>query len=296
MATAEAQALFIRFTKRAPDHQWELCRADARALRIKPEAVYSFKKRHRLPLDQRLSPDALQQLALEQETAERVANGEQRARAQALQLIAQRATAEAAQAVAAVVPNPDIQFLPDGVVIMVTSHAVERYLLNRLEALTGKAYSTAGAAWQRAAKLAPAAVPAAAELRNRSVWCSTSARLKDYRDQLILFWGVILRLDQLEGPPPADPVAFYSWCQLEAYRAHHPDPMASLTDALTGRMRSTDARALLQLPQTGPLDPAAIRRSYRALALQHHPDHGGDRQRFEQLTAAREWLLLEVAA
>jgi hypothetical protein len=206
---------------------------------------------------------------------------------QALQLIAQRATPEAAQAVAAVVPYPGIEFLPDGGAVCVTSLMVERYLLNRVEALTGKAYSTAGAAWQRAAKLAPAAAPAAAELRNRSAWGSDSARLNACRDQLILFWGVILRLDQLEGPPPADPVAFYSWCQLAAY-AHHPDP--------TGRMRSTDARALLQLPETGPLDPAAIRSAYRSHARQHHPDSGGDRQRFERLTAARDRLLLEVAA
>jgi hypothetical protein len=228
-----AQEPILTFPRRSfdTDPQWIAARADARALGLKPEAVYAFKRRHRLPLDQQLSATARELLALEQETAERVANGEQRERAQALQLIAQRATPEAAQAVAAVVPYPDIQFLPDGVVIMVTSHAVERYLLNRVEALTGKAYSTAGAAWQRAAKLAPAAAPAAAELRNRSAWGSDKTRLKDCRDQLALFWGVILRLDQLEGPPPADPVAFYSWCQLPAYRGHHPDPMASLADA-----------------------------------------------------------------
>jgi hypothetical protein len=276
------------------DPQWIAARADARALGLKPEAVYAFKRRHRLPLDQQLSATARELLALEQETAQRVANGEQRERAQALQLIAQRATPEAAQAVAAVVPYPEIEFLPDGGAVCVTSWMVKRYLLNRVEALTGKAYSTAGAAWQRAAKLAPAAAPAAAELRNSSGWRSDRTRLENCRDQLILFWGVILRFDQLEGPPPADPVAFYSWCQLEAYKHHHPDP--SLGDLLAGRMRSTDARALLQLPATGPLDPTAIRSAYRSHALQHHPDQGGDRERFERLTAARDRLLLEVAA
>jgi hypothetical protein len=292
-----AQEPILTFPRRSfdTDPQWIAARADARALGLKPEAVYAFKRRHRLPLDQQLSATARELLALEQETAERVANGEQRERAQALQLIAQRATPEAAQAVAAVVPYPGIEFLPDGWAVCVSSWMVERYLLNRVEALTGKAYSTAGAAWQRAAKLAPAAAPAAAELRNRSAWGSDKTRLKDCRDQLALFWGVILRLDQLEGPPPADPVAFYSWCQLPAYRGHH-RPAPSLGDLLAGRMRSTDARALLQLPETGPLDPAAIRSAYRAQARHHHPDLGGDRQRFEQLSAARDRLLLEVAA
>lgn len=260
------------------DPQWIAALADARALGLKPEAVYAFKRRHRLPLDQRLSAAALEVLALEQETAQRVANGEQRERARALQLIAQRATAEAAQALAAVVPEQHRLFHAQ--TGWVTAWDAEPYLANRVEALTGKRYATAAAAWQRAAKLAPAAAPFAPAERFRR----------------LLFWGVILRLDQLEGPPPADPAAFYSWCQLAAYRGHHADPMASLADALTGRMRSTDARALLQLPETGPLDPAAIRSAYRAQARQHHPDTGGDRQRFEQLSAARDRLLLEVAA
>jgi hypothetical protein len=210
---------------------------------------------------------------------------------QALQLIAQRATPEAALALAAVVPFP-AQFSCGGV--WVWGAQIEAYLLNRVEALTGKRYSTPGAACIRAAKLAPAAVAAAAGLKStgrRSTARSTAERLR-----LCLFWGVILRLDQLEGPPPADPAAFYSWCQLAAYAHHSGVPDAMLSAFMGGDTRGRQARALLQLPETGPLDPAAIRSAYRSHARQHHPDSGGDRQRFERLTAARDRLLLEVAA
>lgn len=278
-AAREALREFVTESRRSfdTDPQWIAARADARALGLKPEAVYAFKRRHRLPLDQRLSAAARELLALELETAQRVANGEQRERARALQLIAQRATPEAAQALAAVVPERLYLFRSEtGWISMWTA---EPYLLNRVEALTGKAYATPAAAWQRAAKLAPAAAPAAPADRFRR----------------LLFWGVILRLDQLEGPPPADPAAFCHWCQLRAYSGHD-RPAPSLGDLLAGRMATATARALLQLPESGPLDPAAIRSAYRAEARRHHPDTGGDRQRFEQLSAARDRLLLEVAA
>ncbi|MEB3353409.1 MAG: hypothetical protein VKM34_04135 [Cyanobacteriota bacterium] len=258
------------------DPEWIACRADARAVGLRPGAVYSFKQRHGLPRDQRLSPDARALLALELETAQRVAKGHQLERAQALALIAQRATPEAAADVAALVPC-SAQFSRAG--IWCWQSRVEAYLLNRVEALTGKAYATAGSAWQRAAALAPTAAPAAAELE---------------RFRRILFWGVVLRLDQLEGPPPAEPAAFYRWSQLEAYSGHD-RPIPSLGDVLAGRMGEEQARQLLALPVSGPLSPDAIRSAYRAQARQHHPDAGGDRQRFEQLSTARDRLLLGVA-
>lgn len=274
----EALRQFVTERRRSfdTDPQWIAARADARALGLKPEAVYAFKRRHRLPLDQRLSAAARELLALELETAHRVANGEQRERARALQLIAQRATPEAAQAVAAIVPVRLQLFRPE--TGWIHDNQAEPYLVNRVEALTGKAYSVAGAAWQRAAKLAPAAAAAAPADRYRR----------------LLFWGVILRLDQLEGPPPADPLAFYRWSQLEAYSRHH-RPSRSLGDVLAGRLGEQQARQLLALPVSGPLEQAAIRSAYRAQARRHHPDAGGDRQRFEQLSSARDRLLLEVA-
>lgn len=255
--------------------------AEARACGVTVGLLRNFKRRHRLPLDQRLSPDARELLALELETADRVAKGEQLERARALALIAERATPEAAAAIAAVMPF-GAQFSRAGV--WVFPWTAEAYLLSRVEALTGKRYMAIAAAKQRAATLAPAAALAAAGLRGRD---------HAHRDRLTLFWGVVLRLDQLEGPPPADPVAFYAWCQLEAYKSHHCHAR-DLGDLLAGRIGSGDARGLLELPESGPLDPAAIRSAYRAQARQHHPDAGGDRQRFERLSAARDRLLLEV--
>lgn len=281
---AEAMRQFVTEQRRRfeTDPAWIAARADAQALGLKPGKVWEFKRRHRLPLDQRLSPDARGLLALELETAERVAKGEQLERARALALIAERATPEAAAAVAAVLPF-GAQFSRAGV--WVFPWAAEAYLLSQVEALTGKRYKAIAAAKQRAAALAPAAVLAAAGLRGRN---------HAHRDRLTLFWGVVLRLDRLEGPPPADPAAFYDWCGLEAYKAHRP-PDLNLGDLLAGRIGSADARGLLQLPQSGPLDPAAIRSAYRAQARHHHPDAGGDRHRFERLSEARDRLLLEVA-
>jgi hypothetical protein len=262
---AEAYRQFVTEQRRQfeTDPAWIADRADARALRLKPEAVCGFKRRHGLPRDQRLSPDARALLALELETAERVAKGEQLERARALALIAERATSETAAAIAAVLPQGPYM-APD-------------YLLNRVEALTGKRYSAAAGAYPKAAALAPAAAPAA-------------EAFKVDRRRRCLFWGAILRLDQLQGPPPADAEAFYRWCQLEAYKGHHTAP--SLGDLLAGRMQEAAARALLDLPATGPLDPGAIRSAYRAQARTAHPDAGGDRYRFEQLAAARDRLLL----
>jgi hypothetical protein len=146
---AEAYRQFVTEQRRQfeTDPAWIADRADARALRLKPEAVCGFKRRHGLPRDQRLSPDARALLALELETAERVAKGEQLERARALALIAERATSETAAAIAAVLPQGPYM-APD-------------YLLNRVEALTGKRYSAAAGAYPRAAALAPAAAPAA---------------------------------------------------------------------------------------------------------------------------------------
>ena len=274
---AESMRQFVTEHRRQfdTDPAWIAARADAQALGLKPAKVWEFKRRQRLPLDQRLSPDARALLALELETAERVAKGEQLERAQALALIAERATPEAAAAIAAV--------LPRGWGPYVALSEAEAYMLNRVEALTGKRYATAGAACRKAAALAPAAALAAEALK--------AGRFDRFRRDL--FWGVVLRLDQLEGPPPADAEAFYSWCQLQAYKGHHTGP--SLGDLLAGRISSGDARGLLQLPESGPLDPAAIRSAYRAQARHHHPDAGGDRHRFERVSAARDRLLLEVA-
>jgi hypothetical protein len=204
--------------------------------------------------------------------------------------IAHRATAEMAEAVAAALPS-SFQLRREG--ILMWQPLMESYLLTRVEALTGKAYAVPGTACRRAAALAPDAAAVAAEMA-----ADLQLRCGADRPRLCLFWGVILRLDHLEGPPPADAAAFFSWCGLEACSRHVRSEFSNLgelRDLQAGRLHSGDARQLLDLPESGPLDPGAIRSAYRAQARHHHPDGGGDRLRFEQLSAARDRLLLEVA-
>jgi hypothetical protein len=250
---------------------------DARACKTTTGRVADFKRCHGLARGDRLSEPARALLMQELEADKRAAMGEQRARSQALELIAERATPEVAAAVAAVLPGR-------GYGPWVGEDEAEAYLLNRVQFLTGKRYANSGAACRKAATLAPAAAPATEALK--------AGRFLRFRRDL--FWGVILRLDQLEGPPPADPEAFYSWSQLLAYRQHSTGP--NLSDLFSGRMQETEARALLQLPLSGPLEGAAIRTAYRAQARTAHPDAGGDRQRFERLSAARDRLLLMAAS
>ena len=238
---------------------------DAKACGTTVNRVANFKAHHRLSQDQRLSPDACAQLTLELETDERVAKGEQLRRARALALIANRATAEAAAALAAALPQDRFHYVSP------------EYLLNRVEDLTGKRYVTAGAhAFARATALAPVAAIAGEAFK-----CDTCHRC--------LFWGVILRLDQLPWPPPTNPEAFYSWSQLDAYKYR---ARANLGDLITGRMQEGEARSLLDLPATGPLAPKAIKDAYRTQARTTHPDAGGDCRQFARVSAARDRLML----
>jgi hypothetical protein len=258
---------------------WEQHERDARQLGTTAGRVADFKRRHDLPRAEPLSPAAGALLLEELETAARVHKGRAIERARALAAITERATPEAAAAVAVVVPRQAALWAALGA--YVGSGQADAYLLHRLEALTGKRYASPGTARKRCESLTPAAAPAA-------------AGLDPFRRAL--FWGVVLRLDQLEGPPPPDPAAFYSWCQLAAYAGHTRDPAQALGDLLAGRMGDREARGLLQLPESGPLAPAAIRDAYRAQAREAHPDAGGERVRFERLTVARDRLLLQGAA
>ncbi len=266
---------------------------DAKVCRTTPGEVYDFKRRHKLPKDQRLTDAAKALLAEELEDARREAKGRQIWQAEALALLAERATPEAVAAIAHNLPGRCLDFDRNGDLVSVDSRHLEPFLLNRVSALTGKEYATAGAAWQRAAKLVPAAADVANDLKADPMmdrW--------EIRDRLMLFWGVVLRLEQLEGPPPADPSDFYRWCQLDAYAKHARggNPMGRLADLFAGRMSPDEARVVLDLPISGPLAPGAIRSAYRSMAREHHPDAGGDRSKFERLSQARDRLLLEVGA
>jgi hypothetical protein len=50
------------------------------------------------------------------------------------------------------------------------------------------------------------------------------------------------------------------------------------------------AEALQALGLSDPVDPATIKQRYRRLAMRHHPDRGGDQERFRRLQAAMDVL------
>ncbi len=57
---------------------------------------------------------------------------------------------------------------------------------------------------------------------------------------------------------------------------------------LYARQRRHQALAVLDLAE--PVDDAAIRLRYRRLAMEHHPDRGGDKERFQAVQEAMEIL------
>jgi hypothetical protein len=253
-----------------PNYLQEL--AEAKALKVTYNWLAAFKRRHDLPQGQTLNDNARDLLAQELETEQRVLKGERLKRDRALQQIAQMATLEVAQSIVAALPS----YWSEERIRHISTETCERYLLHRVEDLTGKEYTICSAACKRAAKLAPDAAPAApADPFSRA-----------------LFWGVILRLDELKGAPPNDLVEFCTWSQLDAFKDHW-KPSRTFDDVLAGRMGPDVARRLLELPETGPLAEAAIRSAYRTHARAHHPDIGGDRRRFEQLSEARDRLLMD---
>jgi curved DNA-binding protein CbpA len=62
---------------------------------------------------------------------------------------------------------------------------------------------------------------------------------------------------------------------------------------MTGPMTREHALRVLQLPSTA--DPASVKRAYRRLAREHHPDLGGDPATFHDLQQAFERLVHEDA-
>ncbi|XP_075264698.1 uncharacterized protein LOC142356788 [Convolutriloba macropyga] len=50
----------------------------------------------------------------------------------------------------------------------------------------------------------------------------------------------------------------------------------------------------LSLPQ-GTKDKTLIKKKYNDLALIHHPDKGGDKEKFEEITVARDTILASLS-
>lgn len=80
---------------------------------------------------------------------------------------------------------------------------------------------------------------------------------------------------------------------LEATSAQDVD---ALLASFRSRLQRNDGRAaaLQELGLADPVDDALIKRTYRQLAMQHHPDRGGDTQRLQAINAAVDLLLNPV--
>jgi len=267
---------------RFQDPNWEVHQADAKAMGIKGvdgASVRGFKAKHRLPLDQRLSPDAQQLLRDERQSTAHNAATHKRVIGQRLANIRERLAC-----------NPDLAnliayhceaaTLPD-------TKAVTDYLLHCLPDVGIKPYRTlCPGLW----KALDTAEPSLAVVR---------MRMSNDPVRRALFWGVVMRLDQLDTKLPTDSDRFLEWCQFSVYQdqAHRQKEHRSewLVDLLTGRLSNDQARHMLGLPAAGTdLTRQTINDAYKTLARQHHPDTGGDAAQFQRITEARDRLLLSA--
>ena len=135
----------------------------------------------------------------------------------------------------------------------------------------------------------------------RSHWCLFHG-LYELRDRLLQQGEALLRVDplliRLEAYAPGE-AGLQAFDPLrEVYRDLRPLETATAAGvmALIGqfhtRLRAARHyhRALAALDLSPPADLAGVRRQYRRLAMQHHPDRGGDAARFTALGEARDIL------
>jgi len=86
---------------------------------------------------------------------------------------------------------------------------------------------------------------------------------------------------------------------LEAMRAIERHGGAEILDRSFSGFAALPAKAsqawrdVLGIPSAASFTPAMIEQRFRALVLEHHPDKGGDRERFEAIVQAREDALKE---
>jgi hypothetical protein len=115
-----------------------------------------------------------------------------------------------------------------------------------------------------------------------------------------VFWGVAVRLAQLEGEPPQDTDDFLAWCGLTVHQREHERRSnqwwTDFTRSLAGTPSTCLDRSLLDLPAEGSLTTQAIKSAYRAAAKKAHPDLGGSAKQMTQINEAKARLILEVDA
>jgi hypothetical protein len=78
----------------------------------------------------------------------------------------------------------------------------------------------------------------------------------------------------------------------QAERREYAKRFAPVTD---DEEDESEHRALLELPEDGPLSAQEINSAFRRLAKKAHPDAGGDHESYIRLTEARDALLEQVS-
>lgn len=266
--------------------RWRPLEAEAKALGIKSDDLAAFKRKHRLPRDQRLNAEAVAQLHQEQEAATRARKGRRIATDQHRSAVQQEATAERLRAIRAVVGSQrTLSWAASMSAGPVLRKSASRYLLDALPTVGIR---------QR-------------QMLVKGVWADLDALVAvpplptDWLPvQRALFWGAVLRLPHLKGEPPTDTARFLEWCRFRVTASHRQAAQDRRADRvvdalLLGQMSELEARELLDIPADLPLGKAGINSVYRALARQHHPDAGGDAESFNRITEARDRLLVVAA-
>lgn len=123
------------------------------------------------------------------------------------------------------------------------------------------------------------------------------------RDRLLLQQQAVLEIHTLcirlrdwvrggEGIGPADPLREYymDWANMEDTT---PDDVEAMLNAVWQRIGRQQEReqALAELGLADPVSDETIRRTWRRLAMQHHPDRGGDKDRIQAINVAVGLLL-----
>jgi hypothetical protein len=264
---------FVQFT----DPFWPTLQADAKSLGIKGvtgDHVRSFKSQHKIPQATPLSPEA-QQMLREHLNALRVGrSGIKRDQAERLSRLKKRATPQRLRLIKEALAGSSSTILTwgdlaAGEYFYLGAEACRDYFLSALEPIGIRPRKKPSPKlWQELLE----AIPEAGG---------------DHKDAL--FWGVVLRLADLEGEPPTDKAALLKWAHFGL--RHRDSSVEALRDSISGRMTIEDARRHLGLPAVA-LTRKAITTAYKQLAREHHPDAGGNAEHFQRITEARDRLLM----
>ena len=255
--------------------RWDQIKRDAKAAGpgITADDVSYFKSRHGIEGTRPLSVDAIALLQQEVEAEKRRANAQKLSGGQRRAAIMQRLEAN---------PRQAEQIRDLCAEVKVDGKLATEYLLKALPCLGIKAYR----------KLCPGLWKALPDLKHVN---TLALALDDIPGRKALFWGVILRLDQLPETVPTEHQQLLDWCQANVYAQHR----ERLDDQRWRDVRSffqgqhlseTEARKVLGLPQGIELTPKALKDAYRSKAREHHPDQGGDPARMQFINEAYEHL------